>query len=500
MRSAALLVLLSLSLSAADWTRFRGPNGSGVAGVTGLPVEFGPQKNLLWKTPLPRCHSSPILAAGRIFLTAFEGEKLLTLGLDGNTGKILWQRGIVRTRQARHHDNNNAASPSPVTDGSSVYAFFQDFGLVSYSAAGEERWKLPLGPFENYHGMGASPILAGGAVIQVCDQDVGSFIVAVDKDTGKVRWRKDRPEAAGNGFATPVVAADGAVVVLGARQIAAYGADSGERVWWRAGLPRQPKGSPVVGSGGALFLNVQTLGDERGLPPFDFAQLLSQFDSNKDGRFTRDDFLATMPRFNEPFTQMDSNGDGELSEKEFQLFADSAKVENTMMSFRPEGRGDLSEAKPLWKRSKGLPNVPSLLVYQDVLYTVKEGGIFSSHDPSTGEVYKQGRLQGALDHYFASPVAADGKIYLVSRDGHAVVLKAGREWEILAVNALDEECFATPALAEGRIYLRTTKALYAFGHDKTDLQANLPGGSGPSGINDLPVANLRRRLLPSRRL
>ncbi len=116
----------------------------------------------------------------------------------------------------------------------------------------------------------------------------------------------------------------------------------------------------------------------------------------------------------------------------------------------------------LWRYTKSLPNAPSPLVYNGIVYLLKEGGIFTALDGATGEVRKQARLTGALDQYFASPVAGDGKIFAISQTGHLVVLRAGADWEILAVNDLDEECYATPALADGRVYVRTRSALYAF--------------------------------------
>src|SRR5437016_5851789 len=147
--------------TAGDWPRFRGPNGSGVAEARGLPAEFGPQKAVLWKTALPPGHSSPVLAGDRIFVTASENDKLLTIALDRASGKILWRGEVTRARADRHHDNNNPASPSVAADAGNVYAFFADYGAVSYTGAGKERWRAPLGPFRSYHGMGASPVLAG---------------------------------------------------------------------------------------------------------------------------------------------------------------------------------------------------------------------------------------------------------------------------------------------------------------------------------------------------
>jgi len=148
--------------AAADWPRFRGPNGTGVAETAGLPVEFSFQKDMLWKTALPPGYSSPALSGNRIFVTAFEGEKLFTMSLNLETGKIEWQREAPRARRTKSQGANTPVSPSPATDGRNVYVFFEDFGLVSYGPDGSERWRQPLGPFNNPYGMAASPILSDG--------------------------------------------------------------------------------------------------------------------------------------------------------------------------------------------------------------------------------------------------------------------------------------------------------------------------------------------------
>ena len=147
-RIVILLALLSVGTpisGAADWSRYRGPNGSGVSDTVGLPVEFGPTKNVVWKTNLPPGHSSPVLTEDRIFLTAFEDQVLLTFCLDRKTGEILWRRVAPRDRTEKLDRRNTPASPTPVTDGENVYVFFGDFGMLSYDPAGNERWRLPLG-------------------------------------------------------------------------------------------------------------------------------------------------------------------------------------------------------------------------------------------------------------------------------------------------------------------------------------------------------------------
>ena len=168
-----------------DWSRFRGPNGTGVSSSAGLPTEFGPDRNVLWKTAVPTGHSSPVLTRSRIFLTAHDHDTLLVLGLDRATGRELWRRQVPRTRKGRLDGPNGPASPSPVTDGERVYAFFQDFGLMALSTEGKELWRLPLGPFNQYYGFGASPILVDGTVILAVDQDSGSYLLGVDATFGK---------------------------------------------------------------------------------------------------------------------------------------------------------------------------------------------------------------------------------------------------------------------------------------------------------------------------
>jgi outer membrane protein assembly factor BamB len=468
--SMLFMAVVCIPTSAADWPRFRGPNGSGVSDATGLPVEFGLVKNLLWKADLPPGHSSPVVAGDHIFLTAYEKDKLLTICLDRKIGKILWQREITRARSAGLHPHNSPASPSPATDGENVYVFFQDFGLISYSADGREQWRMPLGPFRNVNGMGASPIVSHGLVLLVCDQDIGSFVVAVNKQTGEMRWRRDRTNTLAAGYSTPVVyegSPEGPLLIAPAAfQMTAYRLDSGERVWWVNGFPAQPNASPIVGEHGAakdtLYVSVQGATD---LALASFSQLLTSLDKDKNGSLSPEEVNVKEDSLGGPaFSQVDLDGDGLLTEKEWNFVLEAVKTKDLLLAIRPgSGHGDLTQTKVLWRHQKGLPRVPSPILYQSVLYLLKEGGILTSMNPETGEVFKQARLKGALDDYFASPVAADGKLYAVSQTGHVVVLKAGRDWDILTVNDLGEECYATPAIANGNLLIRTRGGLYCFG-------------------------------------
>ena len=144
-----------------EWSRFRGPNGSGVSTTGNLPAVFGPETNVVWKTPLPFGHSSPVLTDDRIYLTGARDGRLLTIALDRASGRMLWEREAPRARTEKLDNRNGPAAPSAVTDGRDVYVFFADFGLISYDRQGRERWRVPLGPFNNVYGMGASPILVG---------------------------------------------------------------------------------------------------------------------------------------------------------------------------------------------------------------------------------------------------------------------------------------------------------------------------------------------------
>jgi outer membrane protein assembly factor BamB len=232
-----------------DWTQFRGPNGTGVSNTANLPTEFGPDKNVIWKAATPAGHSSPVLGRENVYMTGFEGNKLFTVAIDKRTGKLLWRQEVPRDRTNHLLKPNNPASPSPVTDGENVYAFFMDFGLISYGPTGKERWRMPLGPFNSVFGLAASPILAGDKLILACDQNDNSYLLAVDKNSGRLRWKTARPEVI-SGYSTPVLyrPKDGPAQVLVAEafKLSAYSVETGERVWWVRGLACEMKSIPVL--------------------------------------------------------------------------------------------------------------------------------------------------------------------------------------------------------------------------------------------------------------
>jgi outer membrane protein assembly factor BamB len=317
---ALFVILLGV---AEDWPQFRGVNAAGVAEETGLPVQFGPSSNVVWKTPIPKGLSSPSIAGDRILLTGVEDERLFTFALDRDTGRVLWRREAPRPRRQDLQEQNHPASPTPATDGKRVYVFFADFGLLSYGPDGEELWRLPLGPFNNPFGHGSSPILVGDLVLQVCDQDDGSFLIAVDQATGRIVWRTPRPHAQ-RGYATPVVyePPEGGlqVLVMGSYQLNAYEVATGKLVWWIRGFPWQIKPTPIL-AGDAVYVVTRAGESDPGEQEFvpHFPRALEQLDGNGDGKLSKDEIVdeKAIRRFDE---YLDLDDSGFLEERDWEQF------------------------------------------------------------------------------------------------------------------------------------------------------------------------------------
>lgn len=471
-----IAVLISpLTTTAADeWMQFRGPNGSGVSPTKNLPAEFGPTKNVVWKTELPAGHSSPVLTKDRVFVTAHTDQKLMVICLDRKTGKILWQREVPRSREGRLQNVNGPASPSPVTDGSNVYVFFQDFGLSSFDSAGKERWKLPLGPFNMFYGFGASPILVDDKLILPVDQDSpSSYLLAVDKNTGKVSWKVDRPVVI-SGYSTPIIyqppQGPRQIIVPESFQLSAYSVADGKRVWWVRGLACEMKS---IASHDSEYLYINGWGFPQNQPgqqvkTTGFEEALAVYDKDKDHMIAKSEVAANTggpmdKMLSAAFEAFDMDRNEKLDTRDWEVFRAMMASENGLLAIKMGGEGDQTANAIRWRYQKPVPQVPSTLLYQGVLYMINDSGILISFDPITGNVLKQGRLHGAIDKYFSSPVAADDKVFLIGQGGQVSVLKAAGDWQVLAVNELDDECFATPAIADGKIYIRTRSALYCFG-------------------------------------
>jgi len=195
------------------------------------------------------------------------------------------------------------------------------------------------------------------------------------------------------------------------------------------------------------------------IPPFEEA--LAASDTNHDGKLSLAEIQDPKLKLYFPFE--DLNHDGFLDRDEWRIYQATMAAENGLLALKLGGRGDVTPTSLRWKYRRSVPQLPSPLLYRNVLYMINDGGVLSTFNPETGALFQQSRLRGAIDHYYASPVAADGKVFLVSQSGVITVLKAGGAAEVLTVHELDDECYATPAIAGGRIYIRTRGALYCFG-------------------------------------
>ena len=448
-----------------DWSRFRGPNGNGVSDTTNLPTEVGPDTNVVWATPLPPGHSSPILSDDKIFVTAVDGEELQTIALDRASGEVLWRRTAPSGWTDPVDPRNNPASPSPVTDGEIVVVFFADFGMIAYDVDGNELWSLPLGPFDNVYGMGASPILVDDMVILAADQTTDSYLLAVSREDGSQVWRTERPEAK-SGHSTPILWDDSSgrtqLLIPGSFFLTAYDVSDGEKLWWVSGLSFEIKSTPVIYED-MIFVNgfgspMQQPGRQPDIPPFEEA--IAQ-DADGDGKLSQEEVRGTPAAGWLGFTDLDH--DGAYDAEDWAYFRAAITSTNGVLAIKLGGEGDMTQDNVVWTYHRAVPQLPSPIVYDGVLYMINDGGIVTSFDPLTGEVLDQGRLKGAVDAYYASPVAADGKIYFVSELGLVAVVEPGGGLDVVAVGDLDDLTYGTPALADSRIYLRTRGMLYAFG-------------------------------------
>lgn len=434
--AAAVATFVSVMAAAApnpsyNWPQWRGPEGLGVSPETGLPWQWTPSENVAWKTAIPgRGHSSPVVWGNRVFLTtAIEGEvvpgkkavahtidgqefihpdsvgadrkhalKVLAIGAD--SGQILWERTAWEgvPWDARHR-KASFASPTPVTDGRAVYAFFGSEGLYAYDFDGKLLWKSDLGGIATLGvGVGTSPVPYRDLVILQCDEDNGekSFITALDRKTGKPAWRVARKVQVS--WATPIVVHAGTrdeLVTAGTEAVIAYEPSTGKELWRSKGLDSNAVPSPVAGPDVVVV--------SAGYP---------------------------------------------------------AKV---AVGIKPGGSGDLTGTpRILWTYNKGTAYVPSPILYDGYVYLMTDKGLVTCLDARTGEVKYEGARTPMPGSFTASPVAFDGKILIFSEDGDTHVIKAGPRHEVLRTNVLAEPIYASPALSQGRLFIRGAQHLYCI--------------------------------------
>lgn len=447
------------------WPQFRGVDGQGLAEGQRPPVEFGEEKKLLWKVELGPGHSSPCIWGDKVFLTSFEEGRLWTIGLDRKEGRILWRQAAPAQRLARGSGANSPATPTPACDGQRVYALFGSYGLIAYDLEGREQWRRPL-PLTNVrHGMAASPVIAGGKLIVNADQEGWkSFLLAVDPRDGKTLWQADRPTVFSS-HTTPVYwKREGAeeIVVAGSVRLVGYDLKDGRERWSCRGLEAiSICPSPVIGEGVVYAMSL-SMGEEK-LPTF--ADLLGKMDQNRDGKLSSRE--AASKGVKDVFSIVDANRDGSITREEWELnFRVLSEGDNGLFAVKSPQGGDVTGTHVLWTQKQGISEVSSPLYYRGRVFVVRDGGMASCFDARTGKAFYQNRRLGALGQYFASPIAADGKIYTASKSGVVCVIEAADELKVLARNDLGEAIVATPAIAENTLYVRTAEHLFAFGERK----------------------------------
>ena len=456
------------SLNAEEWAQFRGPNASGVsASSQPLPATFSTSENVRWSAMLGEGIGSPIISGGRVFATAMAGpKKFAVLAFDAASGKPLWKQELDTGELPTIMPPNTHASSTPASDGERVYVYFSTLGMLAFDAeSGKQLWRRPIEQPFYLMGWGAamSPIVHGDLVFYNQDDDLSPFLLALDKHTGEVRWRTERPEMLA-GYAVPVICeAEGRtdLVVAGSGKMQGYDPASGQLRWTCNTLLRTIMTTPVV-KDGVIYIAVQSHGDADRLLKF---ALLEWKDTNQDAKLSKTEIPQA---FWDKFEKGDADNDGFLVDQEiddaFQNPDNRVGGGSHIQAIRGGGSGDVTKTHVLWNvDSKAPSNIASPLVVDDRLFLVKKGGLSSCFETSSGKsIYGLSRIRN-LGNYYASPIAGDGKIFVTGENGFIVVLADEPELKILSKNDMGETCIATPAIANGCLFIRTVRKLYCVG-------------------------------------
>lgn len=431
----ALTCLLTASPAlAADaaWPQFRGPRSSGVAADDPrLPERWSATENVRWRTDIPGAGwSSPVVWGDHVFVTTAvapqttparvreygAGEVATTspkqrwtvLDLDAKTGKVRWQRAVASAVPAQPlHLKNSLATETPVTDGERVYAYFSQAGLFALDFTGKVVWSRPMPAprMRQGWGAGASPLLYHGRIYLQVDSEDASYLLALDAKTGKEVWKVDRER--GSSWSTPFVWVNPVrteLVTVGPSTVRGYTLDGAE-LWRLSGLSSLSIPTPVAGSG-LLYVSSGYKADPL-----------------------------------RPVYAVRAGARGDIS-------LPAGKLTNDYIE---------------WANPTLAAYNPSPLVYQNIYYAVQDNAMISAHEAGNGkEIYGKQRM-GAATGVSASPWAYNGKVFAISEDGETFVLQAGREFKLLGQNRLDEMTLATPAIADGSLFIRTASKLYRIG-------------------------------------
>ncbi|MBN2415622.1 PQQ-binding-like beta-propeller repeat protein [bacterium] len=473
-----LFALVPVLQGQDQWGQLRGPHQGVSPTAANLPVSFGPEQNVIWKTPLGNGHSSPVVWGDRIFVTSETNNELETCCIDRTTGAILWRRSAWYEFIERVHKVNSPATPTPATDGERVYVYLGSSGLICYDYDGNEVWSRVMRTPANMYGTATSLVMGGDYLIHQNDNAQQSYLEAIDPATGETVWRADRKDFKAS-WSTPMVwNHDGVdeVVVYGVWWLKAYDLRDGAERWSFPGLTDEPIIMPVHGNG-LVYLtsyNMKTNPEVIGLP--DWKDLVSGYDTDGDGELSLQEAKANRSIL----SRYDADGEGDHPLWGFHRFLDadrsgtineaewgrmieyinSFEQVNALLAIKPATE-KTGETTVVWKYEKGVPEAPSPLLYKDRIYMVKNGGMVTCLDAGTGRLVYEDRL-GAGGPYYASPVAGDGKIYAASRRGDVTVFEAGDLFRVLGGNQLGERIMATPAIVGNTLYIRTENHLFAF--------------------------------------
>jgi len=468
--------------SLADWPQFRGQNSSGIASGE-VPIEFGPGKNELWSVPLASGHSSPCIVGDSIFLTTFQADvkRLAVVCLSKENGEVRWQRDLPIEKVEKGHPSFNAASSSPASDGARVVAYFGSYGLICFDMAGEKLWdkKMPL--TKSYAGNATSPAIIGDKVILYRGNEVDHFLLAVNKENGEQIWKVDQDEPFHVELACtacPIVV-DDKLIMHTARAVQAFNIENGEQIWVTK-CATTATSTPVLAGDEVIVAAWNKMGEPALRPKFPaYEELVTNNDKDADKLVSKDEFPslwifhrpegAEAPHNGAPlsFRSVDKNGDGELDADEWN--AKLADIEKWRSGYKnhgllaipvgSEGVIDLADVRIL--EQQGIPEVPSPIYHDGFVYLIKNGGVLTCIDVEQGKRVSKLRTKGKGTHY-ASPVVADGKLFTTAGDGTISVMSLGAKPKMLAVNSMGDGTYATPAIVDGTLYVRTHKRLYAF--------------------------------------
>jgi outer membrane protein assembly factor BamB len=426
-------------------------------------VEFGPNTNLLWKTAVPSGVSSPCLWGDHIFLTAAEDGKLLTLAVDRRNGKILWRKAEAVEKPRELHKENHPAAATPATDGRSVCVYHAMFGLIGYDFNGRELWRQPMPGLLARNGSGTTPAMLGSRLVLNCDVEEGkSFVAAYDPATGKETWRTPRPHFASS-YTTPVRwqrEGRDEIVIVGSLRVVGYNLADGKERWTIGGTEAVSVApTPVLGDG-QLYVMSRSMSGAK-LPAF--APFALGMDKDGDGKISREEIPKVFIEQG-MFSGIDRDQDGFLTAGEWnEAVAFLNQADYGIFAVKPPGEGTLTTNHVAWKHKKGVASVSSPLFYRGRIYTAQDGGRITCIKAQGGKkLYEQERL-GADGEYYASPVAANGHLYFSSSKGTVTVTEAGETLKVKTRNVLGEPIFATPAIADDNLYVRTAEHLWAFG-------------------------------------